>query len=362
MSVKQLRDNLSLLFLSYNQKLAKYLESAMKLPIFPVTFFLTSTLLVFSIQMAYGKVYKLVDETGKTSFSDQVSPEKAKYRRETLTKSGKVVDITEQEKTKEQQEQENRLNQLRKKQERVIQSQKAHDDALLRTYHSKEDMVAELQAKTQNIEAQKKLIETAIKQQIDRLDAKQKSAATFERNAQPIPQNLLDEIKAIQNEIEQTKQSLSENATQQKTLADEYDANIKRFLVLTQQHPDEPATKTKASIEESDTLGLFHCENDYQCKQAWEIARLFVDAYSTTAPDINTNELVMHKMPTKDEDFSLSIAKISNKNDGNQLFLDIHCRDSLQGKELCASQKIQELRASFRPYVNERLNNNVPTP
>lgn len=333
----------------------------MKTHIFPVMLFLTCSLSLFSGQVASAKVYKLVDESGNTSFSDQVSPDKAKYRRETLSKQGIVVDVTEQQKTKEQQERENRLNLLRKKQEKIIQNQKAHDDALLRSYHSKEEMIAELKAKTQTFEAQKKLIESEVVQQLERLDTKQKSAATFERNAQPVPPNLIAEIKAIQDEIEQTKKTVNENLALQQKLAAEYDANIKRFLVLTQ--PDDSAQKNKvASIEEANALGLFRCENDHQCKKAWEIAIVFVNAYSTTEPDIDTEKLVMHALPTKDANFSLSISKIASKDDEDQLFLDIHCRESSLGKELCASPKIQALRESFRPYVNERLNSSVPTP
>lgn len=332
----------------------------MKTSIFPVTLFLSCALSLFCQQAVSEKTYKSVDEAGKTSYTDKVTPEKAKYGYETL-KKGRVIAVTEKEKTKEQQERDNNLNLLRQKQEKIIQNQKARDDALLRTYHTKEDMVRELNEKTQIIEAQKKLIESDITQQLERLDTKQKSAATFERNAQPIPPNLIEEIKVIEGEIEQTKATINDNLAVQKKLADDYDINIKRFLVLTQT--DESAHKNKvASIEEANALGLFRCENDIECKKAWEIARAFVSAHSTTEPDINTEKLVMHAVPTKDSDFSLSISKIASKDAEDQLFLDIHCRESSLGKELCESPKIQALRTSFRPYVNERLNSKVPTP
>jgi hypothetical protein len=329
---------------------------------FPVTFFLACTLFLLCTQLASGKkVYKLVDDSGKTSFSDQISPEEAKLRRETLNKQGTVVDVIDKEKTREQQEQENRLYQLRKKQEKIIENQKAHDDSLLRSYHSKEEMVTEMTAKIQIIDAQRKLTESEITQQLERLDVKQKSAATYERNAKPIPPNLIEEIKTIQEEIEKTKKAVSENLALQKKVADEYDANIKRFLILTQT-PEQAQNNKVSSLEEADSLGLFRCENDFQCKKAWEIARLFVDTHSTTPPDINTEKLVMNALPSKDSDYSLSISKIASKDSEDQLFLDIHCRDSSLGKELCNSPMVQSLRSSFRPYVNERLSNKVPTP
>lgn len=334
----------------------------MKTLIFTAALFFSCALSLFSEQAASAKTYKWVDESGNTSFSDQVSPEEAKYRHEILSKKGRVIAVTEQEKTKEQQNRDNQLNLLRKKQEKIIQNQKDRDDALLRSYHSKEDMLSELKEKTQTIEAQRKLIESDITQQLERLDTKQKSAATFERNAQPIPPNLIEEIKAIQGEIQQTKVTIDENLVVQKKLAEEYDASIKRFLMLTQTNESARQNKV-ASIEEADALGLFRCENDPKCEKAWEIAHVFVTTYSTTAPDINTEKLIMHALPTKDSDISLSIAEItSSKNTEDQIFLDIHCRDSSLGKELCESPKIQALRASFRSYVNERLNSKVPTP
>ena len=334
----------------------------MKTPIFSTTFFLVC---VFSLssQIAYGKVYKWVNEDGSTSFSDQISPEEAKYRRETLGKQGQVIDVTEQEKTKAQQERDRLLALLRKKQERIIQNQKAYDDSLLRSYHSKDDMIAEMKQKVQRVESQKKLIESELVQQLERLDIKQKQAATFERNAQAIPSNLTGEIKSIQDEIQRTKNTIAENETLQKKIEAEYDTNIKRYLLLTQtNNPESTSDQNKiSSIEEADALGLFRCENDHQCKKAWEIARTFVDTHSTTPPDVNTDKLVIHALPTKDYEFSLSISKIASKDDEDQLFLDIHCHESSLGKELCESKKIQELRAAFRPYVNERLSK-VPTP
>lgn len=333
----------------------------MKTHISPVTFFLTCAVFLLGSEVTYGKkLYKVIDESGKTSFSDQITPEEAKLRRETLNKQGAVVEVVDKEKTKEQQERDRQLKLLREKQDRIIKNQKTHDDSLLRTYHSKEEMIAEMKEKIKVVDAQRKLTESEITQQLERLDVKQKSAATYERNAQTVPPNLIEEIKAIQAEIQKTKENVALSLAMEKKIEEEYNVNIKRFLVLTQPR-DESGNKV-SSIEESDALGLFRCENDYQCRKAWEIARLFVDTYSTTQADISTEKLVMHELPSRDNDFSLSISKIASKDSEDQLFLDIHCRDSSMGKELCSSPKIQELRTSFRSYVNDRLSNKVPTP
>jgi hypothetical protein len=63
----------------------------------------------------------------------------------------------------------------------------------------------------------------------------------------------------------------------------------------------------------------------------------------------------MNRPPAKDSDLSLSLSKIAIKNDDFQLFLDIRCRDSMQGKELCASQTVKNIRSAFRPFMNNAL-------
>ncbi|CAG1020262.1 hypothetical protein DOJK_00218 [Patescibacteria group bacterium] len=324
-----------------------------------ISFLLIVLIFSFSIPVYAKKLYKTVDETGKVSFSDQIPPEDTKHQHETLTKDARVINVTEKEKSKEQQEREHLLQSLRKKQEKIIQKQKSHDEALLRSYHSKEEMERELKEKLQTIEGQKKLLEGEVVQHTERLDVTQKKAATYERNAQPIPKSILQDIKSIQADIDKTKENIKENLALQAKITDEYQTNMRRFLLLTQKPETEQKDKV-SSIEEADAIGLFRCENDYQCKKAWEIAKTFVDSNSITPADINTENLVMHALPTKDGDFSLSIAKLSGRHDEIYLFLDAHCRESSLGEELCASKKMQELRSSFRSYVNERLSKLSP--
>ena len=75
----------------------------------------------------------------------------------------------------------------------------------------------------------------------------------------------------------------------------------------------------------------------------------------------------MNRPPPKDSYISLSLSKLAINEDDYQLFLDIRCRDSLLGNELCASKKVENIRSSFRTYVNDALSRDalsskVPTP
>jgi len=328
----------------------------MQIRIFRITIVLSCFLCLFGSQTVFAKrMYRLVDQYGNTLFSDQVPPEQAKDHRELLSPSGRIIEVTEKAKSKEQQELEKHLAELRQEEEKLIARQKINDNALLTTFHSKEELYTALKIKMQAFDNQKKVLDGNLKNMTKQLQDQQKQAATFERNGEKVPKKLLDDIKATQQQIQRINAALVANADRQMLVRNEYNADIERYLFLTQAVKKTVPQTTLPSIKQANALGLFYCENDHQCNKAWEIARTFVNLYSTTKPDVYNDKLIMNRPPAKDTDISLSLSRIAITDNDYQLFLDIHCQDSSIGEELCSSQKIKDLRFSFRSFVNEAL-------
>lgn len=300
------------------------------------------------------KMYRWVDDDGSTFFSDQVPPDQTKHRRDLLSKTGRVVESTEKAKTKEQMEFESRLAELRLAQEKLIKRQRIHDTVLLGTYRSKDDLIAAINERMQSFDTQKKALEGDLNRLVQQIEEQQKKAAGFERNGEKVPKELLAHIQSSQQQIQQARLAINDHVVKQSQVKKEYDADIDRYLFLTQTYNYGVRNKM-ASIKEANELGLFYCENDRQCNKAWEIARAFVEFYSTTAPDVFNAKLIMNRPPATDSDLSLSLSKIPINEEDYQLFLDIRCRDSLSGMQLCASQKVKDIRSAFRPYVNDAL-------
>ncbi|MGR9115310.1 MAG: DUF4124 domain-containing protein [Gammaproteobacteria bacterium] len=321
------------------------------------TILMLAILMFLDISPAFAKkMYRWVDESGNTYFSDQIPPEHSKHRRETLNERGRIIDITDKAKTKEQQELEKRLSELRKAQEKIIEKQKAYDKVLLSTFRNLDDLMMAIKSKSQSMEAQIQAADGNLSRLQTQLENQQKKAAEFERNAQKVPQKLLDDIKATQSQIQEARQAINKQIEKLHKMERENDADVERYLFLTQSRTeDQPRTDKIASIREANALGLFYCQNDHQCNKAWKIARNFVNFHSTTAPDIDNEQLIMSRAPSKDSDLSLSLSKIAISDTEYQLFLDIRCRDSSLGKELCASQKVSDIRSAFRPYINNVL-------
>jgi hypothetical protein len=300
-------------------------------------------------------MYRWVDNHGNIYFSDVVPPELSQYRRDSLNKAGRVMEVIEKAKTKEQLEQEEQLEKLQKKQEKLITNQKLHDKSLLSTFHSKEDLLMTLKAKLQVLETHKRLLEGTVTRYTEQLKAQQKQAATFERDAQKVPDKVLSEIKSSQEQIEQNNLAINVDIDKQHQLKNEYTADIERFEFLTQSVKNSEPNLTIPNIKEANELGLFYCKNDHQCNKAWEIAGTFINNNSTTLTDISNDKLIMTRPPAKDTDLSLSLSKIAINDNDYYLFLDIRCRESSPGKELCASQKVKDIRSAFKSFINDAL-------
>ncbi|MFZ2450112.1 MAG: hypothetical protein WAW36_06320 [Methylovulum miyakonense] len=325
----------------------------------PVSILQTLIVLIclLSSEMAFAKrLYRLEDQYGNTVFSDQVPPEQSQNRRELLSPRATVLEITERAKTKEQIELEARLTELRKEEEKLIAKQKVNDHALLSTFHSEEEIEQAMTVKMQEFDNQRRVLEGTLKNMAHQLNNQQKAAAAMERNGQQVTEKLLEDIKSTQDQMEQIHRVINANVDKQGMVRNEYTANIDRYLFLTQSlKARKPLKNTIPSIQLANALGLFHCDNDHQCNKAWEIARQFVNRNSTTVPDVYNEKLIMNRPPAVDTDISLTLSRIAITDNDYQLFLDIHCHNSVVGEQLCASQKIKDLRASFRAYVNNAL-------
>lgn len=332
----------------------------MQLRVFLILFI--SACIAFASHAVYAKrLYRLVDQYGNTLFSDQVPPEQAQDRRELLSPTGRVVEITERAKSKEQLELEKHLEELRKEEEKLIARQRVHDNALLSTYHSKEEIDMALKIKMQFFDNERSMLQNRMNEAVRQLQEQQKQAASFERAGETIPQKLLDNMKLSERNIEEIKSAMIINKDKQMLAKNELSADIERFLFLTQSVKKESPLASLPSLKQANALGLFYCENDHQCNKAWEIARKFVNKHSTTQPDVYNERLIMNRPPAKDTDISLSLSRIAVTDNDYQLFLDIHCQNSAIGEELCSSPRIKELRTMFRAFVNDELSRESST-
>jgi hypothetical protein len=320
-------------------------------------FFISLLIAAFGLaagQAAYAKkMYRWVDENGKTYLSDQVPPEQVRHRREELSETGRVVQVTNKAKNREQIELDRRLEALRKQQESIIAKQKINDKVLLSTFRNLNDMQEALKKKMHAMNSQILILHGNKSRAESELENLLKRAAALERSGEKIPPFLAEDINKAKALVQAVEAEIEKQDDKTRQVKSGFEADIERYKFLIHsdaEAPQEMSDKTadmKAAVE----LGVYLCGNPVQCAKAWESAHRFVRTFSTTPPDIDNEKLLKTAEPAADSDVGLSVSKIDMGNHQQQLFLDIRCRQSSLGMELCASDKVRDIRTSFRTYI-----------
>lgn len=299
------------------------------------------------------KMYRWVDENGNIYLSDKVPPDQSRHRREKLSEHGRVLEITEKAKSKEQIALDRRLEALRKAQEEIIAKQKVNDKVLLSAFRNLGDMQEALNKKMRAMDSQVMLLHSNQNRAENELENHLRRAATYERSGETVPAALSKQIQDAKAQIRAVEAEIHKQEDKKQQVKAAFEADIERYKFLTHSNteaPQELSDKTaemKAAVE----LGLYLCTSPEHCARAWERAHHFVSQFSTTPPDIDSDKLLMTAEPQQDSDLSLSVSKIDMGNQQQQLFLDIRCRQSSLGAELCASDKVRDIRTSFRKFI-----------
>jgi hypothetical protein len=302
------------------------------------------------------KMYRWVDEQGNVRYSDQIPPDQVKYRRESLNEKARVVEVVEKEKTNAQRELEKRLLILRKQQDEMIAKQKSHDKVLLSTFRTIEDMELAFKGKMLALDGQRKMFLGNLERLQQQLQQVQKRAAQYERDNRKVPPGVLAKIADYKEQIAQAYIEISNQFEKKKRVGEQFEADISRFAFLTQSDEGSKVLSRKTAENKAENeLGLYICETEEQCDKAWIAAKQFVYIYSTTDMNIETDNLIMSMAPYRDDDLSLSVSKMNVDNNNKQIFLDIRCRNSSFGKELCRGEKAKKIRYSFSDYIKSTL-------
>lgn len=186
---------------------------------------------------AKGKLYRWVDNKGEVHYGDRVPPEYADRDRSVLNKEGVRVGFEQGEVT----EQERAEIAHRDAEAEALRSSKAEvarrDRMLLQTYLSVADIVDLRNRRVELLESQIKVTELYLTNLRKRLVVLQDEASnykpyTIKANAPQIPENLALDLSRTAASINLYEQTLSHTRTDQQTVREAFDNDIRRFKEL----------------------------------------------------------------------------------------------------------------------------------
>ncbi|MEW6039479.1 MAG: DUF4124 domain-containing protein [Pseudomonadota bacterium] len=301
--------------------------------------------------VATAVTYKWMDEEGRAHYSDSVPPEQSRQKHFRLDAQGRQVDIVEGAKSPETLKREQALRHLRAETARLVEAQRNRDGALLRTYASEEDMRLALNDQIAQSEASVHILEKYRARHADILRTQEKRAADMERQGQAVAAQVLKAIEGERRQIADYEDKIRVLEDKKRIIVDRFSHDIERFRSL----KAEQARASRGSLGEvfaadGDVLSAVACSSEAICAKVWALARGYALGNAGTPLAMDTERLVYTSVPLSDQEIALTLARIAGPEE-ETVFLDVRCRQSSLGRELCASLRVQEIRAGFRASV-----------
>lgn len=297
------------------------------------------------------------DEKGHAHYSDRVAPEDAKHDRNKLDKHGYIVEHIEAVKTPQEQRREHQLRTLRAEKDRLLAVQQDRDRALLRSFKNTSELDQTLQKNLTTVDVSIRITQSNIQQLNDKIKNQQKKAAKYELKGSMVPAHLLKQIQASNKQMDNYRQRIASLETEKIRIKRKFGKDTRRFdqLIAQNQTTSSKVSLPLRQINNSTNLSLFTCTQNVNCNHAWKLAKTYLTKHATTRLQIDTDQLLYTENPRKERDISLSVSKITHPTGLTQLFLDLRCKPSSIGRELCSGSKAISIRSGFVSFISAKL-------
>ena len=161
-----------------------------------------------------------------------VPPEYSQKRIETRSEQGRVVEVKDRAKTEAELAEIERLAKLKEIEDAKIAEQKKQDDILLKTFSNERDINMLRDSKIRVIEGILTVTNSNNKALKKKLEKLQKRAANAERRGKKPPENVLADIKAIENRLKKNKLSIESKRAEQKVIREKFAKDLQHFKEL----------------------------------------------------------------------------------------------------------------------------------
>ena len=170
-------------------------------------------------------------------------------------------------------------------------------------------MASALKGKMLTLDGRRKVSLGNLSRLESQLKNQQEMAAQFDRDGKTIPTHLLEKIESSKDQIILTKTEITKQLETKKKTKNKLETEIERFIFLTETKigNKDLSRKTAEDMIEFE-LGVYICQTQKVCKQAWKYAKQFVYNYSTTEFYIENEMLIMSQEPKTAKDYSLSVS------------------------------------------------------
>ncbi|MFK5892662.1 MAG: hypothetical protein QM504_05530 [Pseudomonadota bacterium] len=299
-------------------------------------------LILFTLPLP-AKTFKCwTNSDGIRECGNSLPPEYVKQRVEFLNeKSGRVSDITEAAKTKQQIFAEKVHLKQQQQQEKERAKQNAYDNVLLKTYLSIDDLLLSLHWKITTLNSRINVTQGTIRAENEKFLQAARQAAQMERTGKKLSDEIKTELKNSRNHVKKLTQRIIMLEKDKKDIHTKFSHDVDRFTIAT----INGLTLTLKDDEKAQKLNMIQikCIEKNRCDQMWSVAKAFINQQSNLDIVFDTTQVHTTTSPKRDNDMAYTVSRASstyNNKKSEKITLKIRCQPSRTGEELCKSSKM----------------------
>jgi hypothetical protein len=319
----------------------------MGLRIFGIAVFLGCTL---PLNCYAGKLYKWVDDEGRTHYSDKLPPSETHRARSQLDQQGVTIKEVDAAKTDEEIKQEQEQERLRLERQRVLEKQQAQDRVLLRTFRTEDDILMTRNGQLQAVEAHIRVTQSNIKRLKATLDDMQQHAAQRELSGKRVPAVMLKNIEIKQRALKDAYKSIIEREHHKNRIRQSFAQDLKRFRELKKlRSSDNPIKEAEESFSTA-LQNVYDCQVGKPCETPWRLAKQYLKKHTTTPIKVDGENIVISAEPVNEGDISISMSRIEDPKKGNTIiFMDLQCKsEPARNLECEKTPEVKQIKAGFQ--------------
>jgi len=303
--------------------------------------------------VSHAVLYRWIDKSGKTHYSDSIPPTESQLSRAKLNKNAQTVRIIEAAKTAEEFHFKRQLAHLRKKKKGLLNAQRRYDRTLLNTFRKVTDLEIARAEKLDSMDVLINIASSNIRRLNIELRKQQQRAANTERNGTAVPVKLLKRIEYTRTKVAENTQSRRQYEFDKSRISEKFGHDINRFKELTSnafQGNLRPRT-VSPNFPHLKTLGFVECDSRENCQKIWKLTRKYVARHATTGVQLVTEKLIYSFHPQDDKDIGVSASKIVEPGKKTRIFVDIRCKFTSVGRENCNSPRGIQIPSEFPVFI-----------
>ncbi len=176
--------------------------------------------------------FKVVNENGRTEIKETLTPDEARRGYEIISSTGRIIKVVEPELTEADYAAMSEADRIKLLEKERAEREARYDLDLLLRYSNLGDLEAERQRKLGEFDISISILKGNLTVLRENSERQRSLAANIERNGNPVPEKIQQNIAEIEREMNETLESIKTREKEKEAVGAKYDTDAQRLKGL----------------------------------------------------------------------------------------------------------------------------------